>query len=61
MSENKIDCYDCNKEINYKIEDVFIMSDIINGEPVSYEAVVCPYCGVTVDIWRGYFYENTQL
>ena len=45
-----VNCWYCDKTIEFKDEDVIISCDTVEGQYIEYEAVLCPFCGVTVEI-----------
>ena len=50
MSKEQVECWYCEKVIEYTEEDIFISCDTVEGQYIEYEAVLCQHCGVTIEI-----------
>lgn len=47
---NDMTCYLCDKEFEYRDEDICTTNDISDGQYVEYEVVMCPCCELSVRI-----------
>lgn len=50
MNKEQAECWYCNKVMEYTEEDIFISCDTVEGQYIEYEAVMCQYCSVTIEI-----------
>lgn len=52
MSINKeqAECWHCEKVTDYTEEDIFISCDTVEGQYIEYEAAMCQYCSITIEI-----------